>query len=79
MPDPPEGARVRLIGRWDRHAQHGLQFEFELLQVDYGDAIERPREVAVGVCGFLERDLDVEAMVAAVDSWLYRQCGDGSV
>ena len=53
--------------------------EFELLQVDYGDAIERPREVAVGVCGFLERDLDVEAMVAAVDSWLYRQCGEGSV
>ncbi|MCH7708934.1 MAG: sulfotransferase family protein, partial [Myxococcales bacterium] len=41
--------------------------EFELLQVDFGDAVERPREVAVGVCGFLDRDLDVKAMAAAVD------------
>jgi exodeoxyribonuclease V alpha subunit len=33
VPDPPDGARVRLVGRWDSHPQHGAQFEFELLQV----------------------------------------------
>lgn len=33
VPEPPEGARVRLLGRWDTHPQHGRQFEFELLQV----------------------------------------------
>ncbi len=53
--------------------------EFELLQVDYGAAVERPREVAEGVCGFLERDLDVKAMAAVVDSSLYRQRGEGLV
>lgn len=26
--DPVEGARVRLSGRWGRHANHGAQFEF---------------------------------------------------
>ncbi|MDA1265437.1 MAG: AAA family ATPase, partial [Planctomycetota bacterium] len=33
VPDPPEGARVRLLGRWGRHASHGTQFEFEGIQV----------------------------------------------
>jgi len=32
-PDAPEGARVRLQGRWGSHPQHGAQFEFELLKV----------------------------------------------
>ena len=32
-PEAPEGARVRLVGRWGTHPQHGSQFEFELLQV----------------------------------------------
>ncbi|MDG1490497.1 MAG: hypothetical protein P8R43_01310, partial [Planctomycetota bacterium] len=26
--DPVEGARVRLSGKWGRHASHGAQFEF---------------------------------------------------
>jgi exodeoxyribonuclease V alpha subunit len=30
---PTEGTRVRLSGRWGRHATHGAQFEFVLLEV----------------------------------------------
>lgn len=30
---PSEGLRVRLEGRWTEHKTHGLQFEFELLEV----------------------------------------------
>jgi len=29
---PMEGARVRMLGIWGRHASHGNQFEFEVLQ-----------------------------------------------
>ena len=53
--------------------------EFELLQADFGDAVERPRDVAVGVCKFLHRALDVEAMAAVVDRSLYRQRGEDAV
>ena len=30
---PAEGSRVRLSGRWGEHKSHGLQFEFDLLEV----------------------------------------------
>ena len=30
---PSEGIRVRLEGRWTEHKSHGLQFEFEILEV----------------------------------------------
>jgi exodeoxyribonuclease V alpha subunit len=30
---PGEGARVRLSGRWGEHKTHGLQFEFDLLEL----------------------------------------------
>jgi len=30
--DPTEGGRVRLIGRWGKHASHGAQFEFDHLE-----------------------------------------------
>jgi exodeoxyribonuclease V alpha subunit len=32
-PAPAEGLRLRLSGSWGRHATHGEQFEFELLEV----------------------------------------------
>lgn len=36
--DPVEGQRLRLTGRWTRHATHGDQFEFEAAQpLDPGD------------------------------------------
>lgn len=31
--EPTEGTRVRLWGRWGRHATHGTQFEFERMEV----------------------------------------------
>jgi exodeoxyribonuclease V alpha subunit len=32
-PRPSEGLRVRLLGRWGRHKDHGAQFEFEHLEL----------------------------------------------
>ena len=32
-PRPSEGLRVRLTGRWGRHKDHGVQFEFDLLEL----------------------------------------------
>lgn len=38
MVEPVEGQRVRLLGRWTRHATHGDQYEFEQVQLlDPGD------------------------------------------
>lgn len=31
-PDPAPGIRVRLVGTWERHKAHGLQFAFESLE-----------------------------------------------
>ena len=33
MPDPTEGQRLRLFGRWGNHPSHGRQFEFEAFEV----------------------------------------------
>jgi len=30
--DPSDGVRVRLTGSWSKHAAHGLQFQFDLLE-----------------------------------------------
>jgi len=46
---------------------------FSTLDVKYRDVIDQPAEEARRVAAFLGRDLDVGAMVAAVDPALYRQ------
>lgn len=46
--------------------------ELRTKYVEFKKVIEGPRELAVGIRDFLQRDLDVEAMVAAVDAKLYR-------
>jgi len=33
MPDPTEGQRLRMFGRWSTHPSHGRQFEFEGFEV----------------------------------------------
>ncbi len=33
MPDPSEGQRLKLFGRWGSHSSHGRQFEFEAFEV----------------------------------------------
>jgi hypothetical protein len=45
---------------------------FEVLGVPYRDALERPREQAVRVAGFLGRRLDLDRMVEVADPALYR-------
>jgi predicted AlkP superfamily phosphohydrolase/phosphomutase/tetratricopeptide (TPR) repeat protein len=44
----------------------------DILRVNYADAHNNPRETAVRVSEFLERDLNVEEMIRAVDKQLYR-------
>lgn len=44
----------------------------EVLYVNYADAVARPRETAETVAAFLNEDLDVARMAAAVDGTLYR-------
>ena len=51
--------------------------EFRLLEVAHRDAVEKPRDVAVAVAGFLERDLDIDAMAAVVEASLHRSRRDG--
>lgn len=38
-----------------------------LMKVDYGEAIKRPRVIAVKVRNFIQHDLDIDKMVEAVD------------
>jgi predicted AlkP superfamily phosphohydrolase/phosphomutase/tetratricopeptide (TPR) repeat protein len=44
----------------------------DILRVNYADAHNNPRETAIRVIEFLERDLNVEEMIRAVDKQLYR-------
>lgn len=46
--------------------------DIEMLRVDYGAVIGDPRKQAKRVAAFLDCRLDVDAMVQAVDSSLYR-------
>ncbi len=51
------------------------QSGIRVLNVDHRAVIEDPLQEAKRVYGFLELELDVEAMAAAVDPTLYRQRG----
>jgi hypothetical protein len=44
----------------------------ELLEVNYTDVINNPLEECENIASFLGADLDIEKMVSAVDSSLYR-------
>ena len=44
----------------------------DILRVNYADAHNNPRETATRVIEFLDRNLDVDAMINAVDKQLYR-------
>jgi DNA-binding NtrC family response regulator len=43
-----------------------------VLHVDYAEVLSHPQEIAEGLCEFLDADLDIVKMVAAVDRSLYR-------
>src|SRR3954463_2299047 len=45
---------------------------FRALYLDYAAVVEDPRREAKRIAEFLSRDLDIEAMAAAVESSLYR-------
>jgi hypothetical protein len=73
--DPSDGERMSRAWRAHLAKVKLLLAErpnFEVLDVQYRDAIADPRAQAVRVARFLGRDLDVERMVGAVDPSLYR-------
>ena len=52
------------------------QPQFEALEIHYRDVLERPREQAERINGFLGGGLDVAAMTGVVDRELYRNRAD---
>lgn len=60
-------SHLRRVSALLRHAQH-----FRSIDLHYTAVLERPREEAERIRGFLGRDLDVERMAAVVDESLYR-------
>lgn len=60
-------AHVRDVVRWTQERE-GL----ELLEVWHSDVLAHPARVAGQIQSFLGRELDVQAMAAAVDSGLHR-------
>lgn len=48
------------------------QPQIDFLSVNYADAHRNPRETALKVISFLERDLDADQMMGAIDKKLYR-------
>ncbi|MGZ4035669.1 MAG: sulfotransferase domain-containing protein, partial [Bacteroidia bacterium] len=46
--------------------------QFEVLYISYTDVINMPEETAENLSLFLEVDLDIKAMINAVDLTLYR-------
>lgn len=46
--------------------------QFEVLYVSYTDVINNPKEVSENLSMFLDLDLNIEAMILAVDNKLYR-------
>lgn len=48
------------------------QPNMEVLHVNYKDIIEQPEELSENISAFLETDLDIQGMAAAIDKQLYR-------
>jgi hypothetical protein len=57
---------------WRARYQLGHRPEFETLELHYSKVLAQPREEARRLAAFLGRELDIEAMTAAVDPQLYR-------
>lgn len=61
-------AQLSALEEWLRARE-----QFSMLSIDYRELIENPRAAAIKINNFLGNDLDIEAMVNAVDPALYRQ------
>jgi hypothetical protein len=71
----PDGRMAALFGKHVEQVEAWLaeQPNIDVLYVHYGDVLANPLDQALRINQFLGGDLDVEAMVAAVDPRLYRQ------
>ena len=61
------GDHLWKVDRLLRRAPH-----FEAIEIQYRDAIENPRQMAVQMRNFLDLDLDLDQMTGVVDEKLYR-------
>jgi hypothetical protein len=61
----------RQLGRIDTWLE--ARENFEILNIDYNETVEKPRAAAAEIDGFLGNVLDVETMAEVVDDTLYRQ------
>lgn len=74
----PDLDDTKMGGLFERHLTHtrdwlGRQTNMNVFYVNHGAALADPARIARQVASFLQRELDVEPMAAAVDPALYRQ------
>jgi hypothetical protein len=75
--------RERMKAAFQTHLEHldrwlTKQPHIAIIRVSYNELINNPLDQAVRICEFLERILDIDAMIAAVDPTLYRNRGMSS-
>ncbi len=73
----PVAHREQIKGAFVDHLKRlrdwlSTQPHIDVLTVPYADLIAQPHEQAARIAQFLDREVDVQAMAAAVDSSLYR-------
>jgi hypothetical protein len=73
--EPTDAGRVKVF--FERHIEQTYRFLrqrpcFRTVTVPYGEAVQRPREVAQRVEAFLGAGLDVSMMATVADTALYR-------
>ena len=70
--DHPGESRI-ILGDARLSLERADKENFDVLDVPYHQMVHNPQMQARNVSGFLDLDLDVSAMAAAVDPALYRQ------
>jgi hypothetical protein len=70
---PPDEAMAKMFERDVKEARFFLRRpHFDVLEMDYNEAVADPKKMAASIAEFLGGDLDVEKMAAVVDRKLYR-------
>ncbi len=72
--DAPDEEMQKMYEQHLEKVSFQLRFRknFEVLYLDYREALEKPREAAEKIAAFLERKMDLDAMAGVVDPSLYR-------
>ncbi len=75
--DPNDVDEKKLVQQYNKHLDQMQRWlsgkkNFDVLYVDYRDALNRPEEYAIQIQSFLDMELNTENMIRSVDKSLYR-------